>query len=38
MSDEKRFKKAFVIFIDILGSQSRSDFNELFKINELFHS
>lgn len=38
MSDKKRFDKAFVIFIDILGSQSRNDFNELFKINELFHS
>lgn len=38
MSDEKRFDKALVIFIDILGSQSRNDFNELFKLNELFHS
>lgn len=38
MSDKKRFDKAFVVFIDILGSQSRNDFNELFKINELFHS
>lgn len=35
---EKSFDKAFVIFVDILGSQSRNDFNELFKINELFHS
>lgn len=38
MSGEKGFKKAFVIFMDILGSQNRSDFNELFEINELFHS
>lgn len=36
--NEKRFDKALVIFVDILGSQSRNDFNELFKINELFHS
>ena len=36
--NEKRFDKALVIFVDILGSQSRDDFNELFKINELFHS
>lgn len=33
MSDnEKRFDKALVIFVDNLGSQSRNDFNELFKI------
>ncbi len=36
--NEKKFDKALVIFVDILGSQSRNDFNELFKINELFHS
>jgi len=33
----KEYKKALVIFIDILGSQSRNDFNELLEINELFH-
>jgi hypothetical protein len=38
MSDEKRFDKALVIFVDILGSQSRNNFNELLRINELFHS
>lgn len=36
--NEKRFVKALVIFLDILGSQGRNDFNELFRINELFHS
>jgi hypothetical protein len=33
----KGYKKALVIFIDILGSQNRTDFNELLEINELFH-
>lgn len=37
-NSEKRFKKALVIFIDILGSQSRNEFSESFRINELFHS
>ena len=32
------YSKALVIFIDILGSKSRSNFSELFEINELFHS
>ena len=31
------FHKALVIFIDILGSQNRKDFNELYEINNTFH-
>lgn len=31
------YKKALVFFIDILGSQNRTDFNELLSINEAFH-
>ncbi|MCL2404508.1 MAG: hypothetical protein FWC92_03055 [Defluviitaleaceae bacterium] len=38
MSNPRGYKKALVIFIDILGSQSRNDFHELYEINELFHS
>ena len=30
--NEKRFDKALVIFVDILGSQSRDDFNELLRL------
>ena len=37
-SKKKGYTKALVIFIDILGSQSRDDFDELYEINELFHS
>ena len=36
--EKKGYTKALVIFIDILGSQSRDDFEELYEINELFHS
>ena len=35
---QKKFEKALVIFVDILGSQNRNDFDELFRTNELFHS
>lgn len=37
-SEHKGYKKALVIFIDILGSQSRNNFDELLEINELFHN
>lgn len=37
-SKKKGYTKALVIFIDILGSQSRDNFEELYEINELFHS
>lgn len=37
-NEKKGFTKALVIFIDILGSQSRNDFQELYEINELFHN
>lgn len=36
--EKKGYTKALVVFIDILGSQSRDDFEELYEINELFHS
>lgn len=32
------YEKALVIFIDILGSQERQDFDELYKINSKFHN
>ena len=32
------YQKALVIFIDILGSQNRIKFDELYKINSLFHN
>lgn len=35
---DKRYKKALIIFIDILGSQSREDFDMLYDINNTFHS
>jgi hypothetical protein len=31
------FSKYLVIFIDILGSQNRNDFQETYKINRIFH-
>lgn len=31
------YKKVLVIFIDILGSQNRQNFDELYKINSKFH-
>lgn len=38
MNDEnKGFSKYLVIFVDILGSQGRTDFSELYHINKIFH-
>ena len=34
---QKKYHKALVFFIDILGSQNRSNFEELLEINTLFH-
>ena len=31
------FSKCLVIFIDILGSQNRMDFQEMYQINKIFH-
>lgn len=31
------FSKYLVIFVDILGSQNRTDFHETYKINKIFH-
>ena len=33
---EKKFRKVVVIFIDILGSQSRVDFNEWYNVMSIF--
>ena len=39
MEDKKRkYDRALVIFIDILGSQNRNDFEVLYKINDTFHT
>lgn len=35
--EEKNFKKAVTIFIDILGTRDRSEFNEWYKIASIFH-
>ncbi|MBQ4058190.1 MAG: hypothetical protein IJD40_04585 [Lachnospiraceae bacterium] len=38
MDDENKcFSKYLVIFVDILGSQRRTDFSELYHINKIFH-
>lgn len=38
MSSESRgFSKYLVIFVDILGSQNRVDFQETYQINKIFH-
>lgn len=38
MSNEPNgFTKYLVIFVDILGSQNRVDFQETYKINKIFH-
>ena len=35
---EKKYRKALVFFIDILGSQNRSSFEELLEVNTIFHN
>lgn len=35
---QKSYHKALVFFIDILGSQNRSNFEELLEINTIFHN
>ncbi len=37
MSDNKAYTKYLVIFVDILGSQNKSDFQESYLINTVFH-
>ena len=34
----KGYSKALVIFVDILGSKNRTSFDELYEINDTFHS
>ena len=34
---ERKYHKALVLFLDILGSQNRSEFNVLYNINKIFH-
>lgn len=36
-SEPNGFSKYLVIFIDILGSQNRTDFHETYQINKIFH-
>ena len=33
----KKYSKYLVIFVDILGSQEKTDFSELYNINRIFH-
>lgn len=35
---ERKYDKALVIFIDILGSQKVNNFERLYKINNTFHT
>lgn len=38
MNDQpEKFSQYLVIFVDILGSQSRTDFQEMYQINTVFH-
>lgn len=38
MNNEKpHYRDSLVIFIDLLGTQNRNDFDELYKINNIFH-
>ena len=36
-NESNSFSKYLVIFVDILGSQNRDDFQETYKINKIFH-
>ena len=36
-NEPNSFSKYLVIFVDILGSQNRDDFQENYKINKIFH-
>ena len=36
MENDKSYSKYLVIFIDILGSQNRDDFEKAYKINSIF--
>lgn len=36
-SETNGFSKYLVIFVDILGSQDKTDFKETYKINKIFH-
>lgn len=37
VKEPNSFSKYLVIFVDILGSQNRDDFQETYKINKIFH-
>lgn len=37
MDEKVEYRNSLVIFIDLLGTQNRSDFDELYKINSIFH-
>lgn len=36
-SESSNFSKYLVIFVDILGSQNRTNFQEMYQINKIFH-
>lgn len=36
-NETEKFSKYLVIFIDILGSKNRKDFQEMYQINKIFH-
>lgn len=37
VKEPNSFSKYLVMFVDILGSQNRDDFQEIYKINKIFH-
>lgn len=36
-TEPNSFSKYLVIFVDILGSQNRTDFQEMYQINKIFY-
>lgn len=38
MDENLHYQNSLVIFIDLLGTQNRSGFDELYKINSIFHN
>ena len=36
-NEDKKFSQYLVIFVDILGSQNKTDFEEMYHINKIFH-
>jgi hypothetical protein len=36
-NEDKKFSQYLVVFVDILGSQNKTDFEEMYHINKIFH-